>query len=303
MLKRKLTFYRWLSVPNRPPFEPYAAAGGVAALVEQDPSTAILTEAEATTAVIVNSVGDPATPTRLQLLALRDPDNRPLQFGPGEPLAPIDMLADRYPADVTHVTLWPDGYAAQDFHGNAPRAGRLARYLRRQVDAFVNLEQLYQPDMLDRLDDIRGQLRGVDIALTRPEHVDQDPGVLGTLVPAVYGHRAPSVSVHVGMGRYGPRDRFLDAETEEAILATAERAQELVDSMVITGRSRTTGRSATVDLLNERLYVERELPRSQQGGSLPDAESAFAELEAAYRDLRDCGRLEEAVRAQAMRQD
>jgi hypothetical protein len=160
-------------------------------------------------------------PAKLQLLALRDPDNRPLQFGPGEPLGPIDMLAHRYPADVTHVEIRPDGLAGQDFHGNAPRLSRLSRYSVRKVTHFVSFEQLFQPDVAYRLDDVRGQLRGVDIALTRPERLDHNAGLFGTLIPAVYGRKAPSVSV-VGMGRFGPRDRYLDSETEAHIFEIAE---------------------------------------------------------------------------------
>ncbi len=303
MLTRKLTFFRWISLDDDQPFQPAAAGAAIAALNSDDPRAAILTEGEATTAVLVVDPGGQAAPTRLQVLALRDPDSRPLQFGPGEPLGPIEMLADRYPADVTHVVLWPDGVAVQEFHGNAPRMSRLARFLRRQVDALVSFEQLYQPDMLRRLEDIRGQFRGVDIALTKPEHVQEDPGVFETLIPAVYGQRAPSVTVHIGMGRYGPRDRYLDEQTEESVISVAERAHDLVDSLVITGRSRTTGRTASINLLNERLHVERELARSDQGGSMPDTGATFTAIDAAHRALSEDGTLDQAVQAQAMRND
>ena len=55
------------------------------------------------------------------------------------------MPEDWYPADVTHVMIWPDGIAAQDLHANAPRLGRLSFYLRQQVQAYVSFEPLYQP--------------------------------------------------------------------------------------------------------------------------------------------------------------
>ena len=60
--------------------------------------------------------------------------------------------------------------------------------------------------MLARLQRLRGHLRGVEISLTRPEYVDPNRGTFGTLIPAIWGPRVPSVSVHVGMGRRGPRD-------------------------------------------------------------------------------------------------
>ncbi len=301
MLRRRLTFYRWQAIRDRAPFVPHVAAQAVARLTSADPRQAVFLDGDSTTVVLVHETGTANSPTKLQLLALRDPDNRPLQFAPGEPLGPIDMLAHRYPADVTHVEIWPDGLAGQDFHGNAPRLSRLSRYLRQKVSHFVTFEQLFQPDVAARLDDIRGQLRGVDIALTRPERLDHDPGLFGTLIPSVYGHSAPSVSVHVGMGRFGPRDRYLDAQTEADIFEIAEHAQDLVDQLVIVGRSRQTGRSTRLDLVNERLFAERQLPRSPQGGSMPDAGATFDELEHIHAQWSTDGTFSAAVEAQAMR--
>jgi hypothetical protein len=110
------------------------------------------------------------------------------------------MPTDWYPSDVSHATIWPDGIAAQDLHANAPRVGRLRFYLRHQVHAYLTFEPLDQPDMLARLQRLRGHLRGVEISLTRPEYVDPNRGKFGTLIPAIWGPRVPSVSVHVGMG-------------------------------------------------------------------------------------------------------
>jgi hypothetical protein len=211
------------------------------------------------------------------------------------------MLAHRYPADVTHVMIWPDGFASQDHHGHAPRLSRLSRYLGQKVSHFVSFDQLFQPDIADRLKDIRGQLRGIDIALTRPERLDRDAGVFETLIPAVYGHKAPSVSVHVGMGRFSPRDRYLDADTEAEIFEVAERAQDLVDQLIITGRSRRTGKSARVDLVNERLFEQRELPSGPEGGSMPNSDAVFQELEQLHSRWSQDGTLAAAVQAQAIR--
>lgn len=65
---------------------------------------------------------------------------------------------------MTHVVLWPDGIAAQDVHSNAPRLGRLSFYLRRVMSAYVSFTPLYRPDMLDRLQRLRGQLRGIEVS-------------------------------------------------------------------------------------------------------------------------------------------
>jgi hypothetical protein len=78
------------------------------------------------------------------------------------------------PPTFTHVAVWPDGYAAQDLGGHAPRPSRLRDHLRQRLDVEVAFEQLYQPNMLERLRDIQGQLRSVDIALTPPDRLDRD---------------------------------------------------------------------------------------------------------------------------------
>ncbi|HUY47168.1 MAG TPA: hypothetical protein VMV92_15785 [Streptosporangiaceae bacterium] len=232
MVVRQLVFSRWCSLNAKPPFAYDQAFGELGAKIAGDPDFAIVENDDVTTAVTVVAAGSPTEPAKLQLLALRSADHRPSQWKPGERLGPLPLQDDQYPADVTHVMIWPDGIAAQDLHANAPRLGRLAFYLRHQVSAYVSFEPLYQPDMLERLEQLRGQLRLVEISLTRPEYLDPGRGAFGTLIPTVFGSRAPSVSVHIGMGRRGPRDRFLDGATEEAVFQIAENANDQVDLWV-----------------------------------------------------------------------
>ena len=297
MLRRKLMFSRWQSMENRPPFVPHETVAMLERLIATDPQAAVFED----TALLVVAPGTPTTPSKLQLLALRDPDNRPLQFGAGEPLGPIDMLAHRFPADLTHVMIWPGGFVSHDHHGHAPRLSRLSRFLRERPGHYVSFEQLYQPDIRDRLDDIRGRLRSVDIALTRPERVDQAAGMFQTLLPGIYGHRVPSVSVHLGVGRFSPRDRYLDAATEAQVLEAVEDAHEQLDQLKLTGKSRRTGKSMRVDLVNERLFEEQQLPTAPQAGSMPDSDAVFEALGQLYATWSADGTLDDAVQAQAIR--
>jgi hypothetical protein len=253
---------------------------------------------DVTTAVEVVWSGTETSPGKLQLLALRDEDNRPSQWKPGEALSALSMPTDWYPSDVSYVMIWPDCIAAQDLHANAPRVGRLSFYLRHQVHAYVTFEPLYQPDMLARLQRLRGHLRGVEISLTRPEYVDPNRGTFGTLIPAIWGPRVPSVSVHVGMGRRGPRDRFLDDATEESVFGIAENAHDFVDRLVVFGKNPETNRSERVNLLSERLQERVGIPARADAPALPVAELVFQGLEAAYRSFRDQGLFERAIQAQ-----
>jgi hypothetical protein len=197
--------------------------------------------------------------------------------------------------------LWPDGIAAQDLHHNAPRLGRLSYYLRQQAGAYVSFEPLYQPDMMERLRQLRGQFRGVELTMTHPEYLPVDRGAFGALIPEVFGPKVPSVSVHIGLGRRGPRDRFLDAPIEEAIFQIAEDAHDQVDRLVVAGKSPSTGRVERVNLLNERLQVSTEVAPHPDVPGLPDETAVFQQLGAAYLDFRNQDLFYRAVQAQAMR--
>lgn len=301
MVVRQLVFYRWSSVDAKPAFEHHQALAELSDKIAGDPQFAVVQNDEVTTALEVVSPGTAVLPAKLQLLALRDEDNRPSQWKPGEPLSALDLPADYYPSDVSHVMLWPDGIAAQDLHANAPRLGRLSFYLRQQVHAYVTFEALYHPDMLVRLQQLRGHVRGVEISLTRPEYVDPSQGAFSTLVPAIWGPRAPSLSVHIGMGRRGPRNRFIDEAAEEDIFRIAEDAHDTVDRLVVIGKNPTTNKTERVNLLSERLQEKIEIPTRADVPGLPVAELVFRQLESAYRSFRQQGLFERAIQAQATR--
>ncbi len=301
MVARQLIFYKWGSITAKPPFEYHHALSELNDKIVGDPNFAIVKNDEVTTAVTVVSPGSESQPAKLQLLALRSEDNRPSQWKPGEGLEPLSMPKDWYPSDVTHIMIWPDGLAAQDLHANAPRLGRLSFYLRQQVQAYVSFEPLYQPDMFARLQQLRGRLRGVEISMTRPEYAESDRGAFGTLLPSVWGSRVPSVAVHVGMGRRGPRDRFFDDTTEEAIFQIAEDAHDRVDRLVVFGKNPATNKTEKVNLLSERLQERVEVPVRADAPALPVAELVFERLGAIYRSFRDQGLFEKAIQAQATR--
>ncbi|MBM0240382.1 hypothetical protein JNW88_30820 [Micromonospora sp. ATA32] len=301
MVERKIIFYRWSSANARPPFLPHSVADGLAKRIADDDYAAMLEGNEITTAVHVISPGTESSPVKLRMLSLRSPDNRPLQWEPGADLAPLPLLDDQYPADVTYITIWPDGIAAQDIYTNAPRLGRLSHFLRNKMNAFVSFDPLYMPDVYERLRDLRGQLRGVSVALTRPEYADRNPGVLGTFLPAIYGPSAPSIKVEVGMGRYTPRNLYLNDEIDEAVFQIAESAHELVDRLVVRGRSRRTNQVEQLNLMTERLEDQVILPASTAAAGFPDPDATFAATVSAYDKFKQRGVFDRAVQALLMR--
>ncbi|WP_405673046.1 hypothetical protein OG848_25855 [Streptomyces canus] len=300
MLKRRLIFHRWGSVHGKPDFDPRDVAARLEAAIANDGDFAIFDAGDAVTAVEVVEVGVGDAPTNLRLFALRGADNRPFKWDSAGSVSPISLRDHEYPADVSHVSLWPDGICAHDYAKEVPRISRLSLFLRRKMNSHVKFDALYREDMLDKLKAMKGQMRSVEVAMTQ-RHADASGGVFGTLVPESFGRKAPSIRFNLGMGRYGPRDRYLDGETEEQVFALAEQADDFVSNMIIRGRNRNSERVETINLLHERLQVETQFRQSSSVPSMPDPGEVFLALDQAYKEFQREGKLASAVQGQKMR--
>ncbi|MGC5363059.1 hypothetical protein ACPXCE_15465 [Streptomyces sp. DT24] len=202
---------------------------------------------------------------------------------------------------MSHVSLWPDGVCAHDYAKDVPRISRLSTYLRRKLRVYVKFDSLFREDMAEKLRSMEGQMRSVEVAMTERRPDDNGGGVFGTLLPENFGQKAPSLRFTLGMGRYGPRNRYLDGETEEQVFALAEQADDQVTNMIIRGRSSVSGRVETINLLHERLQVEAEFRQSASVASMPDQGEVFYELDAAYKNFQRDGKFSSAVQGQKMR--
>ncbi|WP_134663788.1 hypothetical protein [Amycolatopsis sp. CFH S0078] len=302
MLKRRMVFYRWSSQDSDKVFDPHDVVRDLYARLQADEEAGILDSGDSTVAVIPIEFADKTRPVRLQLLSLRSAGRLPAKWRPDAPLDSIPLLEGEYSADVTHVCIWADGIAGQEYHANAPRLNRLSFFLRRKLGVRTQFDPLYNPDMFDRLERLRGRLRSVHITLVNPHyaHSTDRSGAFGELIPAVFGSRAPSLNVQLGMGRYGPRDRFLDAGIEDAVFDIAEHAHEQVDRMVVGGINPATGKSERVDLLNERVQIERALPEDSRVNSIPESSVAFDAIEEARTELDGSALIERSLQAQAV---
>lgn len=299
MLKRRLIFHRWGSVSGKPDFKPQEVASALAAAVATDSGFAIYDDGETVTAVEVATVGVGTEPTNLRLFALRGANNRPFKWSAGS-VSPISLGSHEYPGDVSHVSIWPDGICAHDYARDAPRLSRLSLFLRRKVSSHVKFDALYREDMLDKLKAMEGQMRSVEVAMTR-RHPDTSGQVFGNLIPESFGRRAPSIRFTLGMGRYGPRDSYLDGQTEEEVFALAEQADDYVTNMIIRGRNRSTGHVETINLLQERLQVEGEFASNATVPSMPNESEVFSALDQAYKTFHRDGKIASAVQGQKMR--
>jgi hypothetical protein len=269
--------------------------------IETEPSYAVLEGDDISTAIEVIEAGSKSEPVKLRLLALRTLENRPHKWEPGGSLESLPLQDGQYPVDATHVSIWPDGIVGQDFHANAPRLGRLSYFIRTKQKEYVSFELLYQPDMIERLNELRGHLRSIEIGINKPHHVSADSGAFGTLIPTVFRSRAPSVNIKMGMGRTSRRNSFLDTETEDAAYEIAEQAQDYVDRMVIGGYNTRTEKIESINLMHERIQEHVRLRPNHQVPTLPDLSDVFAKLDETYRKFQTSGVFDHALTTKAVR--
>lgn len=295
-VKRKLTFYAWQDGLKRQKFERLAAAKAVKALEGKPEMIADIDGS--LVAALVQAVGTDTDPTCFLLLPLRDYDNRPLHFRPGTNLQAIALGAGDYTSDVSHVVIWPDGYAAYDAHGFAPGPNRLAMYLREKAEERVTFLALYDRELIKYVRSLKG-LTAVEFSISNSEKgqraADSEKGIFEGLLSA--RKRTPeSVSFAQRISTGGRKGQTLDDEFQEDILELADRADDYFDSLRVTGIDPHTKKSVTINVLQTRIHAEAEMPRAKGGGDAPNPRTCFSELEKAKAKIGK-KKLEEAARA------
>jgi hypothetical protein len=297
---RRIVFSAWADTNPKHPFDCHAALAQIKPL-EGTPDM-VLDHGDALTAVIVLEQPSGDDPALVQLLALRDYENRPINWGPGSLPEPITIGKDKYTADITHVAIWPDKIVAHDQYPNAPGLTRLHSYLRDRGNQRVTFRPLYDPDAAAELEDIKG-LRRVEYGIHTPSKVLASTGsdFLGKLFPSAFGASVPSIKVSLGMSRKSPRDAYIDEDLSETVLKAVEQAEELFDTLVIAGTSKSqktpsgNPKTVRVNLLNHRIQTTRDILRADAGGNLPNPEVVYETLIEARATIDKDGRLAKAV--------
>jgi len=296
---RRLTFYAWADANEKHPFDRLQAAATVAGLGK----TGIVLEHgdDELTAIEVVSRGKGDAPTKLLVHALHGPGNRPSEYGPGEGTRTIQIGKGRYTAFTGHMVIWPDKIAAIDLYANCPGLGRVAVYFRKQANQRVIFRPLYYQGAADRLKDLDG-IRGVDFAIHDPHKIAQarKRGMLRSILPS---RKFPSIRVSAGMSRKQPKDSYIEPEVEDELMELADSAEHFFDRLIVRGLSKTkktkTGKkkSIRVNLLSERLHIERSLADDEANPTLPKQDAVFDAIVKARKKLEKSDELEDAVEA------
>lgn len=299
-VKRKLTFVAWADAVKKRPFDLAKASTGLAKI---KPNDQVLAHGDDLTAVDHIKPGTDAHATELQLLALHDADNAPSEWGPGTGAKQITIGKGSYAAFFTHVLIWPDNIAAFDAHVNAPGLARLADYIRHGTGQRIMFRALYEQGLKERLEDLAGY-RSFEYGIHDPHKkaAISSSGMAGSILPKLW-QQIPSMRVKIGMSRRGRRDAYLPPEIADEVIGMADAAEQFFDALIIRGASKTQKtekghpKQVEVNLLSQRLRVDREVTRDPGGGNLPERIAVFGALRKARRELDAAGKLEAAQEA------
>ncbi len=298
-LERRLNFYRWHPVDDKPAFDRIAAAAAIVQL--PDDGTRKLPRGEFAADVLVREVGDPKTPTLISLLRLRDYENRPWLRAPGELPSPAPMRREQDLIDFAQTAIWDDGFAAFAQGGHAPPPSGLVDFLARRAKQHVWFAPLYERDVVERLRNWKG-IRSISFVLRNSQTVqDEINSRLGPFAGLLAQLRTQPDAIVLRQeiavpkrGR-GARSSILGNVTPDDIVRLAEVA-EAFDGFQVTGIT-PGGTIEHVDLIRQRIQVTVRLPRANEGGHRTDDDQTFAALLSARHELDQDGRLESAVEA------
>lgn len=251
---------------------------------------------------------------RARFMTLRSKDSSPVQYDPRSGLTPIAIPPGSYIADVMHlIILSPECHALSnlpagagclvfDRHNNGPTLGELSHYLNDHLRLSVNLVSLYNRNLASELADMEGQLRRIDIGFVShgPSALDGrgsgSDGLFANLRALNSGDRIPSVGVSLGVGR-SRRDEYLPQDIQDDAMQIAGNAGELVETMKLLGRLKSTGEIKELNILRQRVGEHLEFEESRGAPTMPDPEDAYRKLEGMFTSFSSRGLVEDAISA------
>lgn len=296
MIHRRVVLSGWKPSRQSSTVDLEAVHDGLLDLINGDPDQCVLEGNDRVTAVLPGRKRNGGL--ELQLLGLRDENGRSIQFRPGSPLADLRLLEGHKTGEVTHVCMWPDGIAAQDWFADVPRLSRLSEFLRVKLQTHVQFSPIFDQSLWDALQDVTGQLRYVRVSLHQDTVPDdaEDLGVFATYRRQM-DPRVPVMDMGLKMGRRSPRDAYLPDSIDADIQRAADVAPEMLENLVVRGRSRSTGRMRTINVYKNRIEQEVEIAPSTEDSGRPDPGAAYRAITDVVNGMRNDGRLDEHVRA------
>jgi hypothetical protein len=249
--ERQVVFYAYEDVEDAEPFDRLVAVSGINQLDDADWRVPDI-DGDSEIGVIVDQVGDAKKPSRLRFLRIRA--DAPFVLSAARKLTPVQVREDERISEFIHVVLWPNGYMGAVSSRDAPSHKHLSHYFEETSDQFTRVVNLYDPDTLKRLRELKKYgLRNVKVKLKNSElgQIQKDDAVkgFGNLFNAGLGTDAVTIGIELGVGR--SHKLALDPDIAAGAVELAEMGDQL-ESMIVRGRDKT-GEIQTINMKKERL--------------------------------------------------
>lgn len=197
-------------------------------------------------------------------------------------ISDLRLRRDEGLAEPIHVVFHPRNVVGLLYNHYGPRVNRLAEYLNVMCRMAVDVEPLVRRDVLAVLERLTS-LRRVHVRFG--EHHLEDLRADESLYEAVADvHGLGGGTLELGW-RFEPDRREVATREWKArlrrILDGAGRGA--VERAEVRGDDPESGRVETLDLLSDRIVVERQVERARDRARLVDDDSAVAAIREAYR--------------------
>ncbi len=209
-------------------------------------------------------------------------------------LSPLNIAANAGLSEITHLVFFPNNILGAVFNFYGPRPTRLAAYLKARVPNTpldLTINPLIRTDITEELDRFE-TLRVVNLKI-RPSYTetiaqaDESLGQSFAAAQSAVTDQAEEVALSLSAGR---KKR---AHLGDSLMGFVRRMvgrddlHENAMQFTMSGLDTETQRSATLDLLSDKLVSTKRIIKQSQRSRALDTESAYAAVQEAYNELHD----------------
>ncbi len=230
---------------------------------------------------------------RMQLATVRRGALPLVEDGSGT-LSSLNIPVDAGLAEITHMMFFPNNILGAVFNFFGPRPTRLAGYLRAKVPGmppFLQIDPLIKANVTEDLDRLE-TIRLVDLKI-RPsyaaivEEADASLGAAFNATTQAVTNDLDEVQIVLRSSRERTADLGAPIRRLVRQLLGHDDLPENAKRFVVGGIDLETQRTATVDLLNDKLVCTKRIIKQSARSRALDNDSAYEAIQEAYNDLRD----------------
>lgn len=208
----------------------------------------------------------------------------------GGTLSPLEVTRGTGVAELTHVVFFPNNIVGAEFNWHGPRATALGKYFTvkaKGVGPDISLEVLDRGILMEKLRDLQDvRLLSLRVQKGFVDLVDEaDTNIANALRAAKEAGNFDEVGVVLKCSRGTSNDDQSIRDKIRALLGNRDLRPGLAEFSV-RGYSRSRLLVDEVDLLSNMLLSRRQvLPLGERSNAVR-SDSAFEQIEAAYREMR-----------------